>query len=107
MKYHVFITEDAEQDLYEIFIYIYNNDSPSNADYVYKKIKQVILSLAECPKRGHIPPELERINIYEYHELHFKPYRILYSVENENVFINCILDGRRDLSEILAKRLTR
>jgi mRNA-degrading endonuclease RelE of RelBE toxin-antitoxin system len=38
------------------------------------------MSLADNPERGHIPPELERIGVYEYREIHVKVYRIIYQV---------------------------
>lgn len=107
MTYDVFVTEIAEQDLFEIVTYIDVHDSTDKADHVYSKIKQVINSLNKHPLRGHYPPELEKISIYDYLELHFKPYRIIYSVEDKNVFVHCILDGRREMSALLTKRLTR
>ena len=65
------------------------------------------MSLAELPNRGHIPPELDRIGVVEYREIHFKPYRIIYQVIESKVYIHCILDGRRELHELLEKRIIR
>ena len=59
------------------------------------------------PERGHIPPELERIGVFGFREIHFKPYRIVYEIERKGVFIHCVLDGRRDLQELLESRLLR
>jgi toxin ParE1/3/4 len=53
-------------------------------------------------------PELGRIGIaHEFRELIFKPYRIIYSVTRSEVFVHCILDGRRDLQDLLEEKLLR
>ncbi|MFW6131795.1 MAG: type II toxin-antitoxin system RelE/ParE family toxin, partial [Candidatus Aminicenantaceae bacterium] len=58
-------------------------------------------------QRGHVPPELERIGVYSYKEIHFKPYRIICEVSESIVYIHCVLDGRRSLQELLEKRILR
>jgi toxin ParE1/3/4 len=50
--------------------------------------------------RGHTPPELERIGIYEYREIHYKPYRIIYQIIESDVYVHCVLDGRRELLNV-------
>jgi toxin ParE1/3/4 len=107
MTFKVYIIADAEQDIIEIFDYIALSDSIEKAEYVYKKIEEKCLSLSELPDRGHFPPELERIGIFEYKEVHFKPYRIIYQVIDSNIYVHCVLDGRRELQELLEKRLLR
>jgi toxin ParE1/3/4 len=52
-------------------------------------------------------PELERIGVCGYREIHFKPYRIIYQIAGQKVFIHCVLDGRRAMQEILERRLLR
>jgi toxin ParE1/3/4 len=107
MKFEVFLTQDAEDDIFEIFNYILENDSENNANYVFNKLKEACLSLISFPDRGHTPPELERINVFSYKEIHFKPYRIIYQVIENKIYIHCVFDGRRDLQEVLEKRLFR
>jgi toxin ParE1/3/4 len=82
-------------------------DSAEKAAKLSQNIEQVILSLETSPLRGHYPPELERLGVREYREVFFKPYRILYEVAGGSVFIHCVLDGRRDLRDILQQRLLR
>ena len=43
----------------------------------------------------------------KYHEVYFKPYRIIYHVRDERVIINMIADDRRDMSVLLQRRLIR
>ena len=107
MRYQVFIIYDAEEDLFEIYRYIANKDSIENAENIIQKIEETCLSLSKFPNRGHIPPELKRFGVLEFQEVHYKPYRIIYQVIESNVYIHCILDGRRDLQELLENRLFR
>jgi len=107
MKYKVFVTQDAEDDIFAIYDYIFKNDGENNANYVFQKLKDTCLSLISFPDRGHTPPELERINLFNYKEIHFKPYRIIYQIIENKIYIHCVFDGRRDLQEVLENRLFR
>ena len=101
------IIEDAEHDLFEIFSYVAAHDSLESAAYVLDELQALCVSLVEQPLRGHIPPELDRVGITDYREIHFKPYRAIYEVDGNDVFIHCVLDGRRDIQSILERRLIR
>ena len=105
--YKVRITEDAEQDLMDIFDYIARQDSADNAYHVLDKLEALILSLDENPQRGHCPPELDVRGIKDYKELHFKPYRIIYEIIGTIVVVLGCFDGRRDLQSLLERRLLR
>ena len=107
MKYEVFITKDAEDDIFAIFDYIFKTDGENNANYVFQKLKETCLKLISFPDQGNTLPELERINVFNYKETHFKPYRIIYQIIENKVYIHCVFDGRRDLQEVLENRLFR
>ncbi|RJP28371.1 MAG: type II toxin-antitoxin system RelE/ParE family toxin [Candidatus Omnitrophota bacterium] len=107
MKYCVFIITDAEEDIFAIYNYIVSAESVEKAESVYQTIQSTCLSLSELPNRGHYPSELERLNIYEYREVHCYPFRIIYQVKQRDVYIHCVLDGRREIQELLEKRLLR
>ncbi|MCP4679452.1 MAG: type II toxin-antitoxin system RelE/ParE family toxin [Deltaproteobacteria bacterium] len=107
MSFQVILTQDAEDDIFGIYKYILEHDSAHSADYVLEKLEELCHSLDRLPKRGHTPPELLRINVKTYFEVHFKPYRIIYEIEGNRVFIHCVLDGRRDLQDLLERRLLR
>ena len=107
MTYQVNIIGDAEDDLFEIYSYILEHDSRKSAEYVFSEIEKICDNLEHMPQRGHVPPELARINVVQFLELHFKPYRVIYEIEGKKVFVHCILDGRRDLQDLLARRLLR
>jgi toxin ParE1/3/4 len=107
MKYAVHLVEDAEKDLFDIYRYVALNDSPEKAEKLLDYLEQTILKLETFPERGHYPPELERIGVREYREVFYKPYRIVYQIMKSEVFIHCVLDGRRDLQDLLQNRVLR
>lgn len=107
MKYKILLISDAELDLYDIYNFVEKNDSVQNADALLDKLENTIKGLQTFPLRGHTPPELNRISVLDYYEIHYKPYRIIYQVIDKNVYVHCILDGRRDLQDLLEKRLLR
>ena len=45
------------------------------------------------------------MGIREYREAHFKPYRIVYRVLGEEVYVYLVADGRREMQTLLASRL--
>jgi len=107
MSFNVYFTDDAEEDLNEIYRYILYNDSSENALYVIKEIEKVIRSLEEFPDRGIVPNELSEIGVNDFRELFFKPYRIIYKADKDNVYIMLIVDGRRSLQSMLERRLLK
>jgi len=106
-KYGVYLIDEAEKDLIDLSLAISLGDSPTKADFVIDHLEKLCESLGAYPLRGHVPPELERIGVTDYRELHFKPYRVIYHVAGRKVFIHGILDGRRDMQELLQRRLLR
>lgn len=107
MQFEVFLTADAEEDIFEIYNFVALHDSVGKADHLFEKLQETCLSLENYSDRGHLPPELERINVREYSETHFKPYRVIYQIRDKEVFIHCVLDGRRNLQDLLQERLLR
>lgn len=105
MSYTVFLTDDAASDLEDLYDYLESHDEPEKADYVLNKIEAAFQSLADNPERGTYPNELLAIGLREYREIYFKPYRIIYRVVANNVFIMVIADGRRDMQALLQRRL--
>lgn len=106
-KYKVLIDPKAKQDLKEIFIYVSINDSISSADKLLNAIEKTCCKLEEFPERGHIPQELRLTGIKRYLEIHYKPYRIIYEINKNIIYIHSVLDGRRNIQEILSERILR
>ena len=107
MNYKVNIIADAEEDLFEIYKFVFLNDSEDNAEKLYSKLYEKCHTLHNYPQRGHNIPELIEIGIDEFLEINYKPYRIIYNIIGKEVFIHCILDSRRELQKLLQERLLR
>ena len=104
-RVEVLQTGDAVRDLEEIFEYIAEHDDPSKADLVLDRVEDMVQSLATFPERGSHPKELLQVGIRDYRQTYFKPYRVIYRVVGQRVYIYLIVDGRRDLQTLLARRL--
>lgn len=105
MSFQVLLTDDAACDLEELYDYIELHDVPGKADYVLNQIEKAFASLSENPVRGAHPKELLAVGVREYREIFFKPYRIIYRLIDENVYVMVIADGRRDMQTLLQRRL--
>ena len=105
MKYEVRITGVAQDDLFAVYRYIANNDSPGKAEHLLDNIEKAMTSLEKMPARGNYPPEMQRWGILDFREIFFKPYRIIYEIKDKSVFIYAVLDGRRNCEDLLQQRL--
>ena len=104
-RFEVVLTQGAQYDLEEIYDDIAEFDSAANADHVLDRLLDATQKLAEFPERGSWPKELLALGIREYRQTFFKPYRIVYRVIDKKVVVYLIVDGRRDLQSLLARRL--
>ena len=107
MPFAVQLTDDAVHDLEEIFDYLPRRDAPSRAEHVLERIEQAVQTLSAFPERGGHPRELLELGIREYWEVFSKPYRIIYRVMGDGVYVLVIADGRRDMRASLQRRLLR
>ena len=107
MTYQVLVLAEAEDDIIDIVGYITRADGPERADHILNEIQTSCEKLSDLPGRGHIPPEIERLGVRDFREIHFKPYRIIYQVIGRKVYVHAVLDGRRSLQELLERRLLR
>ena len=105
MKYEVRIDNVASDDLYAIYRYVANNDSPAKAGNLIDSIQKAITSLETMPTRGNYPPEMQRWGILDFREIFFKPYRIIYEIKDKTVFVHAVLDGRRSCEDLLQQRV--
>ena len=104
-QYEVLLTRGAEQDLESIHDYIADHDSAASADHVLDRLMKVVEGLAQFSERGSYPKELAALGIKAYRQTAFKPYRVIYCVLGSQVVIYLIVDGRRDMQAVLARRL--
>ncbi len=105
IKFKVIWSESAYQDLANIIQYIAEN-SPSNAQKTLAKIKKTVAGLYFSPERGRIVPELQDQNIVMYRELIIAPWLVMYRISEKNVLVLSVIDSRRNVEDILLKKLT-
>ncbi|MCK4905835.1 type II toxin-antitoxin system RelE/ParE family toxin [bacterium] len=102
-KYKVIWSHVAEGDLSKIIEYI-AKDSIDNALTVFHKIKDKCSRLFTFPNRGRIVPELQDYGILLYRELIIEPWRIIYRVSDNYVYVLSAIDSRQNVEDILLNR---
>jgi toxin ParE1/3/4 len=105
-RFRVRWAEVAVRDLEELVAYI-ATESPENAERVLARLEQRASTLETAPARGRVVPELARIGMRTWRELIIKPYRLIYRIGGDTVTVLALLDGRRDLEDLLLERLVR
>ena len=105
-NYKVLWAETAEEDLKSIVEYICV-DSPSAARDSLRKIKTKAANLCSLPQRGRVVPELKDQGILQYRELIVPPWRVIYRIAEEQVYVLSVIDSRRNIEDILLERLIR
>ena len=102
-KYNVIWASAAEKDLINIIEYI-AEDSPQNALKILFKIRQKASNLYALPERGRIIPELQNHGILLYRELIIVPWRLIYRISGQEIYVLSVIDSRRNVEDILLKR---
>ncbi|PIE60005.1 MAG: plasmid stabilization protein [Desulfobulbus propionicus] len=97
--------ETAETDLLKIIEYI-AEDSPSSALKILGNITKQVSGLTTSPERCRVVPELNDHGINIYREMVIDPWRILYRISESKVLVLSVLDSRRNIEDLLLKRLT-
>lgn len=105
-RYSVEWAVTARNDLETIAAYI-AADSPINALKVVERIEARADTLSSLPMRGRVVPELRWHGVMSFQELFEKPWRLIYRIESQRVFIVSVLDGRRSLEDLLLDRFVR
>ena len=103
-KYKVIWGDVAENDLIGIIEYIANENSVT-ARKILNNIKNTASSLFNFPQKGRIVPELAEQGIAKYRELIVPPWRVIYKIEKKQVLVFSVLDGRRNVEDVLLGRL--
>jgi len=96
----------AEKDLLGIVDFI-AEDNPGIALEILNKIKSGTAKLDHSPKRGRIVPELLKQGLSLYREIVIKPWRVIYRIEQDKVYVVSVIDGRRNVEDILLFRLLK
>ena len=102
--YYIKWAAPAKDDLDEIIEYISKtniNYAVKVMDMIYKNVKK----LDKFPKRHRIVPELEKHGYLVYRQIVVEHWRIIFKIENNFIYIMLVIDGRRNLEDILLKKM--
>jgi len=102
--YNVWWSETAEIDLVSIIEHI-AGENPLQASKTFTEIKKSAESLNVFSDRGRMVPELQNQGITLYRELIIGPWRIMYRVSEDSVYVLSVLDSRQNVEDILLQRL--
>ena len=107
--WNVRYTQSAEEDVKEIIDFIAGREDIKRAEKILQLFREAKNSLSAFPLRGHYTPELLRLNITDFREIHAGVYRFIYhvNVSSNCVYIHAVFDGRRHVDEILSERMFR
>ena len=99
-------SEPAAQDLKAILERIVATH-PTNAKGVFVRFQRAVASLCTSPLRGRVVPELREYGITAYREHILTPWRVIYRIHRQEVYVLLVVDGRRNVEDVLLERLTR
>jgi len=105
-QYDVIMAKSAEDDLNDIINFIAQN-KPRTAVVIMDKIHAKVKTLDRFPYRGSYVPELLARNIKDYRQLTEDPWKIIYKINENVVNVLVIIDSRRNLQDILIKKLLK
>ena len=103
-SYRVEWADVARRDLDEISAFI-SKDSLTAALRLADRIEDRAAALESMPRRGRVPPELERFGLQIYRELLITPFRLVYRIYEDKVVVLGVFDGRRNLEDVILGRL--
>lgn len=102
--YKIKWTKNAKDDLLNIVSRI-KKDSPTIAKDIYLKLRKKAHSSDFFPLKGRIIPELQEEGITQYREIIAVPWRIIYRIGSDTVYIMSIIDSRQNLDELLLQKI--
>jgi toxin ParE1/3/4 len=97
----------AVDDLLDVIDYVAGKDGTAAAHQLAELVTHEAATLATMPLRCRVVPELAAEGIDGYRELLVGPYRIVFALRDGDVIVLAVLDGRRDLAELLIARALR
>jgi len=107
IDYEVLWADVARDDIDDIANHIAEEGGAGAALDVVCRLERRAEKLVSLPKRGVIVPELLDVGVLQYRQLTEKPWRILYRILGESVYVVAVVDSRRDMVTFLMERLLR
>ena len=98
-------SQDASNDVIDIVLYIKEKSGKGIANEIYQRIVSHVEEIDVFPERGRVVPELMSIGVIDIREIIEKPWRIFYRIVSDEIQIISVIDGRRNVEEILYKKV--
>jgi len=98
-------SKDAGDELLEIILYIKNNSGKIIAEKIFKRINDGVKKASDNAAGRRIAPMLKNFGINDIHQITVSPWTIFYKAGNNEMEIISIIDQRRNLEEILYKKI--
>ena len=99
-------TAPAAEDLQDVVDFLIE-DSPAAAEKFIDRVEEAVGKLSRHGESGRIVPELAKHNIARYREVVVSPWRVFYRIDEKRIYILAVIDGRRNVEDILLRRLMR
>ena len=105
MPYRVRITRSAARDIDAIATYLNAEAGHSVAVRWLIAMEKAIQSLVTQPKRGANPRDIAKLSAIERKQLLVDNYRIIYQVSKNDVLVEMVIDGRRNVYAAFRQRM--
>ena len=87
----------ARRDLENLFDWIGETTGPAAAQGIVRRIRVATDLLSDFPSMGVARPDLDPLA----RALSINPWLVLYTIEGDDIVIQRVLDGRRDLPRLM------
>lgn len=105
MKKKIVWSQDASDDLIDIVTYIKEKSGKNIANEIYQRIINHVEKIDIFPEGGRVIPELISIGVIDIREIIENPWRIFYRITSKEIQIISVIDGRRNVEEILFRKV--
>lgn len=106
-RYQAVWTDVALTDLLALIDYVVGHSGVAASQNLHERVIGAVDALETLPLRCRVVPELHAEGIETYREEFVGPYRIVFAVHGDDVVVLAVVDGRRDLAELLIERALR
>jgi len=104
-KHEIIWSNDAGDELAKIISYIKDNTGKITAEKIYVKIINEVNRVSENPRSRRVSPLLSKFGINYIHQFTVSPWIVYYKADRNRMEIISIIDERRNLEEILYKKI--
>jgi toxin ParE1/3/4 len=105
MTYKIVWSKDAGEEFSEIVLWHKYNAGVNSARKTYIKINSQIKKFKDMPGIGKPVQILKNIGVNDYRQIAMEHWVIYYKIEGQAINVVSIIDGRRNLEEILYKKI--